>query len=389
MLRDILEEHLDEIEDLFERRLLYLDMLDVTSRDLRMLDERLRAHLDGLLLGGEVSWALCRDYLAQGGVGRAYMAAMLAFEGGDPVRLDELEAALTRASPEARQGIRWAACLTPWQVIDVYLMRLLTSHHPETRAVALDALTAHGIDPGKPLITALQSPVHEELLAALRGAGRLRDGRLQRAVEMHILSEHPDIAAATLETLVLLEPAQAGVRCRAVLNGAAACPAMAASLLGVMGKADDIEILAQASLSPDRAVARAAILALGNIGDTGAVPWLIDSLTRPKTAGVAGVALQWMFGADCPNVLAAPEPVNEDALEDAWHPDDDLPRLEAEAVAQWWQQHETVFPAGMRWRDARPLQKGAAGTEVMPLGLVRMEQYFYDDQKTNEGTRNL
>lgn len=372
MLHDILEEHLDEIEDLFERRLLYLDMLDVTARDLAKLDERLRAHLDGFLLGGEVSWSLCREYLVEGGIGRAYTAAMLAFEGDDPARLDELEAALTRASPGARQGIRWAACLTPWQVIDVYLMRLLTSHHPETRAVAIDALTEHGIDPGKPLITALQSTVHQELLAALRGVGRLRDTRLQRAVEMHILSEHPDIAAATLETLVILEPAQAGVRCRAVLNGAAACPAMAASLLGVVGNAGDIEILAQASLSHNRAVSRAAILALGNIGDTGAVPWLIDALTKPKLAGVAGLALQWMFGADCPHALAVSEPVDDDALEDAWHPDDDLPRLDADTVAQWWQQHKSAFPAGIRWRDARPLQKGLASSELMPLGMRRM-----------------
>ena len=126
MRLDILEEHIDETVDLFERRLLALETQSLTRRDLVALEGRLRAHLDGLLLEPDASWQMCRRFLVKGSPGEAFVAAILALEGGVASRLQAVEDALESPSDKVRSGVQAA--------FDTRSHRSLTGRNPRRPA---------------------------------------------------------------------------------------------------------------------------------------------------------------------------------------------------------------------------------------------------------------
>lgn len=130
MIRDILEEHLDDAAWLFERRQAALAEPDSTKQELAGLEERLRAHLVGFLLGGEASWELCRGALAGGGVGESFVAAILALETGDSDRRRELAAALASGRYELQEGAQWACRLSQSPGVMLFLESQAQSAEP-------------------------------------------------------------------------------------------------------------------------------------------------------------------------------------------------------------------------------------------------------------------
>ena len=107
MIRDIVEEHLDEAAYLYTRRQAAQRRVDATAEDVAELGRRLRAHLDGLLVGGAMAWELTQPALSQSNEAQAFVAGILAMEGGQPAWLEDLVAALIAPKPEAFEGLRW------------------------------------------------------------------------------------------------------------------------------------------------------------------------------------------------------------------------------------------------------------------------------------------
>ncbi len=374
MILDILDEHIDEAEDLFERRLLAFDMLDLTGEDLAELDVRLRAHLDGLLLGGEASWNLCRDFLAEGSVGQAFVAGIMACEAPGAPGLQTLIEALPEASPDIKQGIRGACHLTVWPGVVYFLQQQLGSDDADVRAVALDALIYRKEIPAIDVLErALKSSNTAELIAGLQGAAQVDDLRLAPLVEGCLSSNNTDVSAAALEALVLIDPARAVARCHGILSDNAPCPTTAAMLLGVIGNREDIGPLIETTASQVPQVARAAVLALGNLGSPVAVQALIKLLDHPELGGVAGVSLKRMFGEHLPEAEMPPlETAEEEDDSGDWQPDDDLPRLSPQFVQQWWVEQQTRFSAEGRFRIGETFRPGPPSVET-PLPLVNYE----------------
>ena len=403
MILDILEEHIEEADFLFSQRQLAFQMLDLNGEDLAEIDERLRAHLNGLLLGQDAAWESVRGFLTAGSTGEAFVAGIVVLEGGQPSRLDELELVLSSTPPQTVEGIRWACCLTVWPGVSAFLKRLLDHDAPVVKAVAIEAMSYRGIDPGSDALTkALDSPEEELVLAALHSIGRLRVRRYQQVVRDYAAMGEPAIQAAALECLAVLDPQAAHRQCIAVLKEAGPYAAMAVGLLGVFAKKQDLNALVRAASSPDKTLARAAVLALGTMGDTDAVPFLIELLGNDDLARVAGAALGQVFGDQLPDdeaeEPAKTEPAasqdasttspdregggkdtasddtgeNEDEDEKDWEPDDDLPRLSIDAVQAWWSKNRYSFPAGTRYRNGQPYEPGAPPSPITPLGLIKL-----------------
>ena len=90
------------------------------------LEGRLRAHLDGLLLEPDASWQMCRRFLVKGSPGEAFVAAILALEGGVASRLQAVEDALESPSDKVRSGVQAA--------FDTRSHRSLTGRNPRRPA---------------------------------------------------------------------------------------------------------------------------------------------------------------------------------------------------------------------------------------------------------------
>ena len=374
MIRNILEEHLDEAEDLFERRQLAFSMLDMTMGDLADMDARLRAHLDGFLLGGTESWELVRGYLKEGSKGQLFTAAVFAFESYDESRVEEIIKALEQPTPKIIEGIGWACRMTTGTNVVGFLRHRLNSESPEVRAMALDALVYRRVNPGEAVDRALASSDKVELIAGLNVAGMLRDSKYKPIIQNHLANEDSQISGAALLALVLHAPEQIADTCRIILSGGGTCTAAAANLLGIVGNETDYSLLWKMTTSDDYETAKASVLAFGNLGYPAVVPALIKLLEHPKLVGVAGVSLQRIFGeiAEIEEVQSDDE-LDEEETDDMaeWHPDDDLPKFAIDSVNHWWSQNVSRFPANTRFRDGIQSQAGVPNvTTAIPLGKL-------------------
>ena len=373
MLVDIVEEHRDDAAYLFERRQASLGMLDMTRADLAALDERLRASLDGILVAGNAVWDLVRPGLTKGSAGESFVAASIALESGNPSSVAELGTAMGGASGEIAEGILGACCLTSRPDVSGFLQQHLSGDSPNACVIALEALIYRRINPGPCLEQALQAPQGPLLVAGIRGVGVFRLRHHLHLVEAHACSPDPEVSETALESLLLLDPGRCRRRCREAMEAELPAAATAAGLLGVLGHSEDLEPLVRASGSGEARLAREAILGLGNLGDVAAVPLLIESLKKPRLAGVSGIALKRIFGEALAVKDNQPEETSDqEAEEGEWTADDDLPRLSPDGVKTWWEKEFSRYYSGVRHRAGAEL--GSSGKRPdTPLGLLRYE----------------
>src|SRR5258705_13864344 len=86
----VLAQHVEDCVALRETRSVLVRSAHATLVQLAQLDERLRAHLDGLHAAGESGARLADEALAKPGVGTAFTAAGLALQSGDAKRLAQV-----------------------------------------------------------------------------------------------------------------------------------------------------------------------------------------------------------------------------------------------------------------------------------------------------------
>ena len=96
IISGIIEQHADEAAFLWTARDHIVYAPHVTSADLARHDERLEAHLDGLRVAGDAGWAACRAALDAGEPGALFVAAVIAFDGGQVPRLRDVLTAAAR-----------------------------------------------------------------------------------------------------------------------------------------------------------------------------------------------------------------------------------------------------------------------------------------------------
>ena len=108
ILIDIVEEHLEEADFLWQQRENALKDRAYTLNDLAELEERLLAHLDGLVLAEKDGWDLLQPKLADGEVGEVFAAAFVALESGDAARVDQVRKVFAEAEGDVLDGIRHA-----------------------------------------------------------------------------------------------------------------------------------------------------------------------------------------------------------------------------------------------------------------------------------------
>lgn len=366
MLLDILEEHLDDAVFLAGRRAAAFATLDATVGDLAELDARLRAHLDGLLVDADAAWASCGAFLEAGSAAEAFVAGAVAIECGDESRCAVLVERLAAAPPATADGVREAMARAAEDGIEGWLSSLLERPELNVRAAALQALGERGVDPGEALDRALRAEEPQEVVAALRAAYRSGARRTLKHVQRLAGSDEPVLARAALPAFACFAREPAIARCTALLDGEGAAVPTAIDLLGALGARSATRALVTAAGSDEPMRRRHALCALGNLGDPGAVPTLIDALRSSITAGAASVALTRLFGRSLPvSPSASPRPTGDEA-DEVPDPDADLPVFGADAVAAWWTEAGTSFANAGRVRDGSEW-RAAAPEDSTPL----------------------
>jgi uncharacterized protein (TIGR02270 family) len=383
VLDHIVEQHAENAAFLWLLRDKAVDAPHYDQTDLANLDERLEANLDGLSVAGEDGWRVARTALTQHQeAGELFTAGVLALESGDPTRIDPV-AAVGEAVEGARRGLSGAIGWTSPRALKLTVRRWLDGDDPFGRYLGLVACSHYRVDPGPRLAGWLDDPSPIVRSRALRLAGEL--GRTDVA---------PRLKARTAE--------DTDGGCLFWASWSAGLLGCADGLWSLVSTAESGNAFAERAL--EAAVRRAAheeakgwigrwskgcpadlrraVRAAGILGDSAAVPWLIQQMDNLPVARLAGESFALVTGVDltidrldggAPGGFAAGPSDDSDDEDVGLDPDENLPWPDPNLVAGWWAAGAGCLPPGQRYILGRAIDQEAC-LEAQRRGYQRQRR---------------
>lgn len=370
---DIYEEHLEEAAFLWGQRERALDAANYTLDEvIAGPEERLLAHLDGLVLGGRVvADRLLVPALVDDDLGKVSAATWVLLQAEDADHLDLVFDALVRAEhKDARAAMGRAFEFSSRADLPDKLLPRLKSSAPGVQAVIVNVVSGRtaGREPGKPPASALpldsllQARDPELLGAALRALGRAPEPAFARFVETALASPYLAIRDAAIETGVLLGMQSAWRTCRQLVARSAAAPKLPLALLAVRGDSADIKLVIKCLDVPG--MRRDALWALGFAGTVEAAEAALSLIDDQDLCRLAGDSFATITGISIAGALAKPGTTDNSAppesLEDddaplpEARPEDDLPIPNGDRVRAWWMGTKPKFSPEARFVFGRP-----------------------------------
>jgi uncharacterized protein (TIGR02270 family) len=359
----VVRQHVEGAASLRNTRSVLVRAPHVKLSQLRRLDDRLLAHLDGIVVAGHHGWACCREELATPGVGPVFAATVCSLESGEAAQVARLTS-LAQALPGSQAGLTSAFGWVSPSFLKGTTRDLLLSDEPFRRRIGLAACAMHLVQPGPALDAAIASVDHDLRAAALAISGQIGRGDLLPACLVALDDENARARHAAARSAVLLGDRG---RAMATLHAIASEPgAFRATALDLWLKVS-MPMHAQAvlhALSQDPALIRLLIKGIGAAGDPRYLPWLIERMGDLPLSRLAGESFCLVTGIDLAgldlerkpaagaDLGGSDDPENDDFAMDE---DDGLPWPNPGRIAGWWQANGQGFPADMRFFMGEPV----------------------------------
>ncbi len=357
---DIFDRFIVEASFLWVLRSLSVNQPHYDVDDIRALENRIQANLDGLMTSTDTAWSLCEKAMELNGPGETFTAAIVAFKSGDISKINRvIDAGLE--TPVATKGLISAIAWLPPALRQPWIHAFLASKDTQQNYLAICLCSLLRQNPGDFLNQYLLRDAglqHEKLHArCLRLAGEMKRHDVLPSVIRAIHSDSEHIAfwanwAALLlgnkDNIKKLEPY--------VFN---TCDEQARAL-NIVFRVLTVHPAREwvSRLAVDRQQTRAAIKAAGIVGDPLAVDGLIEKMTDATQARVAGEAFSLITGIDLEQSrlsLDSPLQPAQVPSEDVNDPivtldeDEHLPWPNATLIAARWQQSAPQWVKGQRY----------------------------------------
>lgn len=369
---DVVEEHLEDaafFRAQWERAL--VDPEYAPAEVVEGPEERMLAHVDGLVLGGRrAADRLLLPALAGDDPDAAFVAALALLLSEDGALVPQVVQALAKAPPELAAAIGRAFQLADRSDHFTRLAPVLASGPAVPQAVALEVLAARGLDPRArldPLLRTAGGPVR---VAALRLARRFPERADPQLVERALGAADPAERDAALAAGLVLGLRPAWDACLAALARPGPGWAFPALAWGLSGEPDVAPLVAGLA-DPERR--GDALFALGFTGRVAAADAVLPFLADEESGKLAGEALSAITGLVLEGTLAkAPEPWRPGApdRDEPADPSADLPAPDAAAVARWWAEARQGLEPAARFLAGRPWGPGGV-LEALASGPMR------------------
>jgi uncharacterized protein (TIGR02270 family) len=355
---DIVEEHFDELEFLWEQREAGLFSADWTLMDLAEHEERAEAHLDGLRLSELHGVELAQERITDDDPSSAAAATLILHDAGGPEHRELILSSLGTAGPGAVEGIRWGLRQFDPGALGDSLHDLL-EHEEKYRA----ATAAHVLSFWRLPVAGLESLLGQDdsvtRILALGAAGRL--GELYpKAIAAAVEAPDPEVRRAGLEAAARLGVPGLVRHCRAAATREADPDPEAVYFLGVLGEREDLGLLE--ALLDHPGMAPFAVAALGAMGRVEGIPILLGLMEDEALAVPATSAYKRITGAgDVEGEAPFPPPEVPEGEDEP----EDLPPDSEKARADWEN------------------RKGSMGPEVpWQMGIAVPPEQFPQDRDT-------
>ena len=353
-LWDVVEEHLDEAEFLWEQWEQCLVAPNYTLGEvIEGPEERLLAHIDGLVVNGPlvaerllIPTLMDEDAEAM----RVCAAALALLQTPGEAGLAAVFAAV-REAPLQRSALARALECCDRGELGARLASLLVDPEPGLRHVAARVLAFHGGDVAAAVPGLLGSPQARDRALGLGLVPRLpAEPRLLHEVVSALQDGDPELRDIALRSGVLIDSPQAWGGARALVGAGDPSAGVALLLLALRGEPDDHAALFAAV--EDAALRGPALWALGFLGTAAAVeaalPWLEDGIH----ARLAGEAVCAVTGLDLEDAKQGADEPEGEALEH--RAEDDLLLPDPMAVLLWWRDNRGRFDDGQRYLAGVP-----------------------------------
>ena len=386
ILWDVIEEHFDEAEFLFEQWERALHSPEYTLAELgATLEQRLEAHLDGLLIGGRAvaEYLLERELENDTAPTRAVVAALVLLCGEEESVARRVLGAVQDADGPLQEALARALVLSNVARLDwMVLERFRVAQSELEKAVFLEILTGRGVDPGELLPPCFDSDSPRLVGAALEALRRFARREMIAVAERQLQSGHPHLQASALKASLTLGSREAWQLCLHLAKATDPDDPHLLLLIATLGQPEDHQIL-YTQLGNSARLER-LLWTLGCCGTIQAgdacLPYLQSKDER--VAKMAAEAMAWIGGFDLNEdefrvSLVEPEedmtlpPLEEDDLDANLDLDgvDDLPVPNRQAIARWWEANRDRLRRNGRHLFGQPFSPQAMlhALEAAPL----------------------
>jgi uncharacterized protein (TIGR02270 family) len=364
---DLYLEHLEEAAFLYEQRNALRKKPDFSWRAIADFEERLEAHIDALVVGGELALEICRKRAQEGEPGELFAATCVLCRQASTQGLAALLKGLDAVDPAQRQAIEDALKLElpePWR--DYCAQGIARQQGALVRV--LTAVAGHRrIDISQHLRPPFDGTAQDCMTAAW-SLGRIHDpGTMPKLAELAHRPE-PDVRASVLVAMLRLGSTEALKPCYLLAQRehwphipmALAAPRAAIDVL--------LAVVSAGQATPE------TVLALGLLGDLRGVRPLQQALSNEPLASSAAWGLQLITGANLFGTTFVPDEVVEEELFahelEAWRKDGKAPQrldgkpfgtkamalsCDPEAWGEWLKANAARFDAALRYRSGQPI----------------------------------
>jgi len=373
----ILQQHIEDAVILRNIRKFLVSAPHAKWNQLHRGDDRLAAHLDGLL-DSEYGSMHTLQALQNARLNEVFLVAFIVINKRDPVALEKL-LAITEALNESHDALISALGWVSTASLQGITKALLDSPNPFRRQVGLAACAMHQVNPGAAVTAALNDENTALRARALRVIADLGLVDHLPACIDALSDENPDCSYQAARAGALLGDRGASV---SALNRIALAPgpwrSRALGLLLRLQSTTDAHATLKA-LAQDPACVRLLIQGIGTAGASHYVPWLIQQMQDLKLSRLAGESFSFITGLDLAYLdleRKPPEGVdfgpNDDPNDDnvAMDEDDGLPWPDVDKISAWWQAHGHRFAPGTRYFMGEPPSPGHC-LDVLKNGFQR------------------
>ncbi|WP_194863266.1 TIGR02270 family protein [Myxococcus sp. AB036A] len=398
VMMDVIEEHLGEAGWLWGMREQAVVAPDHDLSDTSELEERLLAHVDGLVEGGPcIADGTLRPALGEEDLELVCVAALALLQ--TDIAPENVRSLLCEVGPAQRPSVLRALELSTRTGLDDILLPLLHHGAADIQPLVLEALVFREEAPFEDLTRYLTHESAQLRRIALRGLSHPTSPTKHHMGRQMLTAALPaDPHEADIDVGLTIGDRRAWATCQKRLHDKLAPPGRETMVLAAIG-GGDVETAAIVDLLHPPKTRAGALWALGFSGRPLAadacLPWLGDSAVA-KLAGeafsnITGLKLEGPYVLPSTQPRQEPLPLEEEDLDAdiAPRPEDDLPLPHPEAIASWWHSERHRFADGARYLLGHPFQGEVLWTALARGPMRRRHEWARELVIRSGGTLNI
>lgn len=331
------------------------------------LENSIEQQLNRLYAFPEPVWIACELAISEKDYDKVFVISMIAFRGLNTLRIQAaVEFALD--SDEHTEELITSLAWMPRQLSMPWVEKFIKSKNLDHKYIAMSVYSHWRENPGSYLTTLLQRDDcirHERLLAvSLRVIGELKLREFLPVLSAPILGGSSSVAFWTIWSSIMLGKTEQATKLEGFVSYPGPFQSLAIDIFfRVVSVATAYPVVsAMANIAGNaKQLIRASIV----LGDPKAIPWLINRMSDPECARLAGRAFSMITGIDLirkdlvidiPDITAINYSASEQSEETQnLSGEDILPWPDAEKIKGVWDRYGHQFCDGKRYVYGKPI----------------------------------